>query len=171
MKKFLTLILVLCVASSANALLVNLDPTGAGPAAAGNSTIDVLSDSDDVSYSYFLSVPDVTYGDITGISITSAAGGDAAVTAFGDALGGGTNTFNINALDLVPADGPEDVATGIQFTADISFTGNAIGQDLTIQLLNDGLAVIDSYTLQGVPEPATMLLVGLGGVLLRRRKK
>lgn len=170
MKKLLILTLVLGMASSANALLVTLDPTGAGPAPAGNSTIDVLSDTDNGNYEYFLSVPDTTFGDITGVTILAAAGKDASVTPFGDALGAGTNTFAIGALDLDPNPGAGDVLAGVHFTADITFTGAAVGQDLTIQLLDAGLGLADSYTLQGVPEPATMLLIGLGGVLLRRRK-
>jgi len=171
MKKLLTLVLVLCIASSANALIVTVSPTGAAFEPAGVSTIDVVSDSAGVSYDYFLHIADLTYGDITSVAvITPGAGGNAATNAYGTVLGPGTNTFQINALDMLPDPGPEDIIAGVHFTATVNFTGAALGEDLTIQLLDGSLGMIDSYTLQGVPEPATMLLLGLGGLLLRRRK-
>jgi hypothetical protein len=171
MKKILVLLLVLSIASLANALIVTLDPSGSGGHAAGTVTVNVVSDSDDISYDYFVKVEDITYGDISAITILPDAGADAVTQDFGDALGAGTRTVRINALDQTPGDGPEDVFAGVHFSVDIGFTGNAVGEDLTLSLLDGSLGTIGSYTVQGIPEPMTVALLGFGGLFVRRRKQ
>ena len=170
MKKLLTLVLVLCIASSASAVVVTLDPSGSAKVPAGAYDMDVVSADDDLPYDFFLHVPVMTFGDLTAVMILPDAGGDAETQDFADAIGAGTHTIRINALDMNANEGPEDIFAGVHFTATVDFTGDATGEDLTVQLWDAGFNVIDSYTLEGIPEPATMLLLGLGGLLLRRRK-
>ncbi len=47
-------------------------------------------------------------------------------------------------------------------------TGATLGIDYTLEYLTDG--DLAGYTMLTVPEPATLLLLGLGGLMLRRKK-
>jgi hypothetical protein len=42
--------------------------------------------------------------------------------------------------------------------------------DVTLTLFNPDLGVLDSQVIHQIPEPMTMVLLGLGGLFLRRRK-
>ena len=169
MKKLIVLMLVLGMTSSASALLVTLDPSGAAVLPAGSYNVDVVSDSD-VVYSYLLAVPDKTYGSITSVTKTAKAGEDGSVIPFGDAMGY-FSVYSIEALDMTePFD---SVLAGIQFQTVVNFTGAAVGENLTLLLMkyeNDQFINLDSRTFEGVPEPMTIALLGLGGLFLRRRK-
>ncbi len=48
-------------------------------------------------------------------------------------------------------------------------TGATLGLDYTLEYLTDG--DLTGYTMLTVPEPATMLLFGLGGIALRRKRQ
>ena len=166
MKKLLILMLVFGLASSASALTVTLDPSGnQGDTAAGVQSLDVVSDSI-LPYEYFLTSMDITYGDITSIAVQTAAGDDATATNLGP-MAGYAMVWSVNALDTGE---PFNTVPGVHFTASVNFTGAADGEDLTIELLNGALQTLDSVTYEGVPEPMTIALLGLGGLLLRRRK-
>jgi len=168
MKKLLILALVLGFASSASAA-ISLDPSGAIDVPAGSYSLNVFSD-DTMPYERFLAITDATYGGITAIAILGTAGGDAAMTDLGAMLTY-DSVWSVNALDLNPDPDPGDILTGNQFTASVGFTGAAIGQNLIIELLDGNLNVLDSMTYNGVPEPMTIALLGLGGLFLLRRRK
>jgi hypothetical protein len=165
MKKLLIFTLVLGMASSANALIVQL---GAGGVTNGDaldmettlSTIEVVSDTDALPYIVGIFAPDVSMLNIDSISMLPSAGTDAYVDDFGDAFGAGTRLYVIGAVDLSPP--LDSIVRGLHFN--VNTTG--LGQ---VQLLTEGLdTVLDTITV--IPEPATMLLIGLGGLFLRRRR-
>ena len=167
MKKLLILMLVLGFVSSASALTVTLDPSGTLIVPAGAYQINVVSDEDTTGYEYFLAALDNTYGTITSVTALGKAGDDGIVTPFGD-MAGYFAVHGVKALDMsAPFD---SILAGNQFLADISFTGTAVGEDLTIVLLNGSLATLDSIT-YSVPEPMTIALLGLGSLFLLRRRK
>ena len=165
MRRVLTLLLVLGIASSANALTVGLDPSGSGNAL----SIDVVSDTFNAGYDYFLVVADNTNGDIASVTALAAAGGDAVVSSMG-ALYGYDDVWQVKALDLnasTPHSG--DIQIGTHFTATLNYTASGpVGGNLLIELVNGSLTQLDSYT-HLIPEPATFLLLGLGVVTLRRK--
>jgi len=169
MKKLLILMLVLGLASSASAA-ISLDPSGAIDVPAGSYSLNVFSD-DTMPYERFLAITDATYGDLTAIAILGTAGGDAAVTSLGAMLTY-DSVWSVNAVDMNPDPDPGDIVAGTNhFTATVGFTGADIGQNLTIELLDGSLNVLDSMTYNGIPEPMTIALLGLGGLFLLRRRK
>jgi len=60
------------------------------------------------------------------------------------------------------------VIDGLDFHCTVT---DQLPNDVTLYLLDiDTLGVLDTQVIHQIPEPATMLLLGLGGLLLRRRK-
>ena len=175
MKKLLILMLVLGLASSANAALTLVS-------SAGNS---------------------LNVGDFTNIGIwndTAAAGQGlitfVAIDASGPGKWTGVETFQPASLGpggtsaYYGVQAPGD--TGLAYTADLWYSDAAVSStdpygigvlveygfnctglgDVTINLLADDLAtVLDTLTIAQIPEPMTIALLGLGSLFLLRRRK
>ena len=171
MKKFLVLTMVLSIASLATA---GLDLDG-GAATPFQLTGD---DTEYTSYTRFLAVTGVS---ITGTSLVYTGDG-AAITDMTstsavvdilqdeiDALTGThgtiTHAYKLDIKDTNPANGSV-IASGI--LANFAFTSNGmayLSDDSGGNLTDDS-----AMEVLGIPEPATMALLGLGALLLRRKK-
>jgi hypothetical protein len=180
MKKLLTLMLVLFLASAANAIVVTFSTDGGSndsddvdlvATAGGSYTIDVLSDTGGtggVYWSYLeMDLPsDGTVADDdpeTNITINTNAGNLADVTDY--------SVSDLLDVELFAGDSAGNIVAGIHFTfsLDIDSGWDETPFDIWLTGPND-----DTYTevawLHVIPEPMTIALLGLGGLLLRRRK-
>lgn len=174
MKKTLVLILVMAIASTANAALTlvssegdTLDPTGWSRP--NVTQIGIYNDTAAPGQGVitYLTVPDVDPGEWTGNA-----------NIYAPPSLGGTNTY-YGVLDLGAGDidiWESDLKVnstdpyGIGVLADFEFICTGLGV-MTITLLADDLVtVIDQITISEVPEPMTFVLLGLGGLFLHRRK-
>jgi hypothetical protein len=174
MKKILALVLILTMASAANALVVQLSvdsvTNGAGVdqeialGPAGTATIGVVSDTDNEAYVRMIDLLSTDNGDYGSLVVKAAAGSDADTYDYLDALGTGHHT-----LELTAASFTGDIVAGTHF--ELTYTNVDASQTtpVVIELLTQDLStVLDTVTI--VPEPATIALLSLGGLLLRRRK-
>ena len=170
MKNVLVLVMVLAFAASANATLMislggdtNVDSVTIAPS--DWITIDVYDDQAGgyVDWLAYLDIGPVDNGIYTLANARLGAGaGDFA--SFVASVYAGYNDFEITQADTAPPDpGP-----GVVFEVDLHCEG--IGP-VDVILYDNAGAVIDTATITQIPEPATMVLLGLGGLLLRRRRK
>jgi hypothetical protein len=173
MKKLLALMLVLGITSAANATLylsVNGNTTVEQYEVESCTTvmIDVYSDNSD-PYGCYVGIVDAAGDDCGGAEWTGAytiyhpgAGGMASV---GDEEL--PNWWFASALGVPPG---ELVTPGKHFDFEYHCLG-AFCDWCYVELWNyDFNEVLDTIAIHQIPEPATMLLLGLGGLLLRRRK-
>ena len=163
MRKLLILMLVLGMAPLACAT-VSLVSTGATVGITETATIQVSSDTDSVGWTGYLGYTHANAA-ITSAWAETIAGSDAAANP---SPGGYVGYYQLVSLDLsTPTD---SIQAGIQFeglahgTATGSYDFYLWDQDW------DGGTLLGTFTLTVIPEPVTIALLGLGGLLLRRRK-
>lgn len=165
MRKLLVLILVLGLASAANAMLITVDEQqGDSFEVDITSTITVVSE-DASSWLGYIIVEDGGAGSLENAVKLDAAGDIGAFTAYTEA-GWGTG-FELTA-SMSPT-GVPPLAAGSQFSFD--YIGS-VGDIATISLfLDPGYATpVASVSVTVVPEPMTVILLGLGALFLRRRR-
>ena len=153
MKKMLVLILVIGITATADAAIIQLKVDGSMDGPGNDTIVNALSsiiyvncDTDNWPYDMFLGILIGTedkgyYGDVIPIP-------PHALADIWDPDPWFKQLTNITGFGVA----------GDQFQTTLFRTGDAV----QIDLLDDGLNVIDSVTL--VPEPATLLLLGLGGL-------
>lgn len=168
MKKLLILVLVLGVAQLASAtIFLSVD----GTTQAGSGVTVGVGDSITVYVVDTAGVDHKNYWDMAmsqpatmATPIASAAAGElSAVTDY--------STGTLYDFELLAAKGLGTPDIGSQFSAIFTATGIA-GETFTMDLL-EGASPYgneDSLTITIVPEPATMAILGLGALLLRRKK-
>jgi hypothetical protein len=163
MKKLLVLALVLSVASLANA---GLSLQGAG------NVVNVVSD-DAAPYVanlvYVLPVDGT--GDLTG-QIVNMPGSLSVVTDFGIVTGAdiGWALGDIHVIQfLVGSSTVGALTSGVHFTGTANTDLLQDGPVVAAYLLSEDFSTVLG-TLFTTPEPMTMVLLGLGGLFLRRKK-
>ncbi len=168
MKRMLALILVLGLASSANALYIQIDgqSTDTYDLTQGSiASISIISE-DNSSWLGYIIVPDGSSGTLSNPSILDNAGNFASVTPYSE-TGFGTGYELTAAMTF---NGIPPLASGEQFSFD--FSGGHAGDTMQILLFSDPEYTIpvDSLSISVVPEPMTIALLGFGALLLRRYK-
>jgi hypothetical protein len=170
MKKLLVILTVLALATMANAAIhISLD---------GNITIDeiTIDPSDTITIDVY---DDQAGGYVDWMHYLDIGPIDNSVYTLSNArLGGGAGdyasfvqgTYNgYDDIEITQADtSAPDPDPGAVFLIDLHCEGSG---DVYIYIYDGGdFSVIDSAVIHQTPEPMTIALLGLGGLLLRRRK-
>jgi hypothetical protein len=192
MKKMLTLVLILGAASIASASLSIsvggvVDPQGTitvGPS--GHLVLDVtaVEQASNIGVYMLVQGPGTMSG---GTMLFNGAGGLSGITEYGPnavipesdpamtwgayfaSVGFAGVQNNILFLEFVDTTSPPPALNG-KLVDLIDFHCEGLGI-VTVTLLNpDTLVAYDTQIIQQIPEPATMLLLSIGGLLLKRRK-
>jgi hypothetical protein len=178
MRNFLLLVLVLSLSTVASAAL---SWTVTGTAAAGNTlTLELVADFDVDAMDIMVATDNGNGGTATPVSV------NANFNVFGDAGYNGA-AYGYTAGDLVYANGASGPGpphpTGIIFTYDYTISGTWDGTAFDIDVIpgayGEGNSRVHDFVRQAditaipsilIPEPITIMLLGLGGLFLRRRK-
>jgi len=187
MKKLLVLMLVLGLASVANAITLKISVDGIvdppdseiNVCPSGHLDLDIwcggFTGAGGVDNTFWALVVDTASGTITGGVVISppaptltTVDGQSAVEVFYPGLNPGED----GPWGGI-AGGPTEVTPAGVYVDEFEFHCIAPG-DAIIRLVGstdfENWVVLDTQVIHQVPEPASMLLLGLGGLLLRRRK-
>jgi hypothetical protein len=165
MRKFLMLFLILGLASAANATIITVDDMeGDSFEVDLQTTITVVSE-DASSWLGYIIIEEGGAGSLENANVLDAAGDLGAASAYTEA--GWGSGFELSA-SMSPIGVPA-IAAGPQFSFD--YVG-VVGDTATISVFADPdyTTPVASVNVTVVPEPMTILLLGLGGLFLRRRR-
>jgi len=182
MKKLLVLMLVLSIASVANAVLtakISVDGVIDTPdtdiilAPSDTVTIDIHAWNDVSASGTVLLMQGLGALDATSLTLWEQSAFTMPSAFFDDYKMlfedmGYAGISQIADFDILDLSDPFTVPNGIVLDGLIL---HCLGEgDVILTLFDADLNVLDSQIIHQIPEPASMLLLGLGGLLLRRRK-
>ncbi|MFA5553995.1 MAG: PEP-CTERM sorting domain-containing protein [Phycisphaerae bacterium] len=183
MKKILVLAIVLTIASLANAITLQISGYDGAPlqqsetVALGINTPDGFVQGDGLFWGLIVSNGP---GTLSGGSVIIPPAPDAAMILdpedyadlaelFG--YSGASSVFG--SIDTFQADEQYTAPSGLYFN-NILFHCDGLG-DVTLHLVTtigfESFDVVDSITISQIPEPMTLSLLGIGGLLLRRFRR
>ena len=163
MRKSLVLILVLGMATAASAVEVQVNGQTGEVLVPGDTFATVTVVSEDAgSWLGYLIVDEGGAGALSQAEALAAAGDLGATAAYTEAGWGG-------GYELLVAASPDGtIAEGTQFTAQYHYSDYVTGT--TISLYIDPEYAVPAASASIIPEPMAVVLLGLGGLFLRRRK-
>lgn len=165
MKRVFVLILVFGLTSAANAVLIQVDGlTGETFDVQDKATITIVSE-DSLNWLGYLIIEEGGMGALSNPAATTLAGDPALSGAMAYSEAGWGNGYEIT----VAGSASFPVGVGPQFNFD--YAGN-LGDTAKISLFVDPEFAVPmaSVNVNVVPEPMTLILLGIGALFLRRRK-
>lgn len=168
MKRLVALMLVFALTSAANAMLLQVDgvPATDVEIAEGVASVITIVSQDDSSWLGYIIVEEGGAGSLSDVVNLPAAGDLAASEPYTeDGWGAGYMLTTAMSPGGTPA-----LGAGPQFN--LNYSGGIQGQTARISLFVDPEYAnpIASVNVSIIPEPMTFALLGLGALLLRRRK-
>jgi hypothetical protein len=165
MKKLLILMLVFGITSAANATVLSWSVDDITITIGDSAVVQLVSDDDLAYAAKWVGQEPSTFAVIDSI-VGLANAGDAPVIK-DPTLTVYPGWWTVEALDFEP---PSTIAPGAQY--DVTITGLALGTYLIdSDSYGTGGGFNDVLTINVVPEPMTIALLGLGGLFLLRRRK
>jgi hypothetical protein len=166
MKRLSALILVLGTAAAANAVVIEVDGQ-AGKAIVLPDTVATVAviGEDSANWLGYIRIEEGGSGELSNPVVLDAAGHLGSVPPYLDPPW-------FPGYELTAAMSPggvPSVAAGPQFHFDYSYSGD-LAESTTISLYVDPQYEVPESSVQIVPEPMVFVLLGLGGLCLRRRK-
>jgi hypothetical protein len=163
MKKLLVLTLVLALTSGASAALTLVGEPGA-PIEIGETATVTVQSTEDGSYSGWLEIKDpaiLSFGDI---EFTAAGDPGGNSTAAAPAEFDGSMWIEFTVASFSPTD---PILAGDHILVNV--VGASEGATQLSLYASDEVTLWDSADITVIPEPVTVVLLGLGSLFLRRR--
>jgi len=167
MKRLVAMLLVFGLASTANAVLLQVDGVSATDVeiAEGATSLITIVGEDASSWLGYLIVEVGGTGALSDAVILPAAGDLAAAELYADPDGAG---YMLTTAESPGSSTP--ISTGAQFN--VNYSGGIMGETAKISLFVDPeyTTPVASINVSIIPEPMTIALLSLGALFLRKRK-